>query len=103
MFQLVLGFHFLAVAAGAPAGHPPAGATVDSSPPEGVEILLPRGAIPAITDPQFVAAGDAKIDGDSWVFGVIVDGEARAYSIALLNHHEIVNDNIAGRPLAAVW
>jgi len=79
------------------------GPTVTETPPAGVQILLPRGAIPAVTDPHFVKAKDADISDDSWVFGVFVDGEARAYSIALLNHHEIVNDTIHGRPLAAVW
>ena len=34
---------------------------------------------------------------------VVIDGEARAYSLNLLNHHEIVNAGISGLPIAAVW
>ena len=71
--------------------------------PDGVQMLLKRGDIPAIFSPQFVNAKDAGILDDAWILGVEVNGEARAYSISLLNHHEIVNDTVGGHPLAAVW
>ena len=71
--------------------------------PPGVEQLLPRGRIAAIDEPQFVSAEEAEISDDAWIFGVVIDGEARAYSLNLLNHHEVVNDTLAGRPIAAVW
>lgn len=71
--------------------------------PEGVTQLLGRNAIPAIFDPTFVDAQQAAIPDDAWILGVVIEGEARAYSLNLLNHHEIVNDEIAGRPIAAVW
>ena len=71
--------------------------------PEGVDILLPRGGIPAVFQPQFVGAAEAKMPDDAWVLGVYIDGEARAYDLNLLNHHEIVNDEVAGTPIAAVW
>jgi hypothetical protein len=74
-----------------------------AAPPSGVEQLLPRGAIPAITDPVFVAAGDAEIPDDAWVLGVALGGEARAYSLSLLDRHEVVNDAIGPRSFAAVW
>lgn len=85
-----------------------AGATSLSPGPGEEEIsgfvrVLPRGAIPSIDRPSFVSARDAKIDPDSWVLGVVLEGQARAYSLNLLNHHEVVNDEIAGRPVAAVW
>ena len=35
--------------------------------------------------------------------GVAVEGRARAYSLNLLNRHEIVNDTIAGTAIAATW
>lgn len=72
-------------------------------PPPGVEQLLPRGGIPAIFEPQFVAAKDAKIPVDAWVLGVAIEGEARAYSLNLLNRHEVVNDRFGDLPVAAVW
>jgi hypothetical protein len=72
-------------------------------PPEGIEQLLPRGAIPAIFDPQFVTADAADLPDSAWVLGVYINGEARAYDLNLFNHHEVVNDFIGGKPVAAVW
>jgi len=71
--------------------------------PEGVGILLPRGGIPAVFNPQFVGAPEANIPDDAWILGVHINGEARAYDLNLLNHHEIVNDEVGGTPVAAVW
>jgi len=34
---------------------------------------------------------------------VEIDGQARAYSLNLLNRHEVVNDQIGGKSFAAVW
>lgn len=75
----------------------------EDEPPSGVEQLLPRGRIAAIDEPRFVAAEEADLPDDAWVFGVAIGEEARAYSLNLLNHHEVVNDTLAGRPIAAVW
>jgi hypothetical protein len=69
----------------------------------GFERVLPRGAIASIDDPTFVTADAADIDPDAWVLGAVIDGQARAYSLNLLNHHEVVNDEIAGQSVAAVW
>ena len=71
--------------------------------PEGVTQLLGRNAIPSIFDPTFVEAQEAKIPDDAWILGVVIEGEAHAYSLNLLNHHEIVNDIVGGKPIAAVW
>ncbi len=38
-----------------------------------------------------------------WVLGVVLEGQARAYSLNLLNRHEVINDRIADQPIAAVW
>ncbi len=73
------------------------------TPPPGVEQLLPRGQIAAIFEPEFVPAAEADIADDAWVLGVVIDGQARAYSLNLLNSHEVVNDAIGGRSFAAVW
>ena len=72
-------------------------------PPPGVQQLLPRGGIPAVFDPEFVSAEEADITDDAWVLGVVIDGQARAYSLNLLNHHEVVNDVVGDTPFAAVW
>jgi len=71
--------------------------------PDEFKQLVPRGYIPAIDDPQFVGAGEAEIDDEAWVLGVALDGKAKAYSLNLLNRHEVVNDRFGDRPVAAVW
>lgn len=71
--------------------------------PPGVEQILPRGRIAAVFEPRFVPAAEAEISDDAWVLGVVVDGQARAYSLNLLNRHEVVNDQIGEQKFAAVW
>ena len=68
-----------------------------------IRTLLPFDAIPAITDPQFVSAGAAKLDTDAPVIGVTFNGESHAYSLYLLNGHEIVNDVVGGMNIATTW
>ena len=67
--------------------------------------LLPRDAIPAIFAPQFVAGveADDQYSPKELVLGVEIDGQARAYSIPFLSGHEIVNDMVAGHPIAVTW
>ncbi len=71
--------------------------------PEGYVQILDRGGIPAIDDPVYVPAAEANIRDEAWVLGVLIDGEARAYSLELLNSHEVVNDTIGNTDFAAVW
>jgi hypothetical protein len=40
---------------------------------------------------------------DEPVVGIIANGVAKAYSTWHLDHHEIVNDTVAGRPVAVTW
>ena len=65
--------------------------------------LLKFDAIPAITKPQFVPASKAKLDADAPVIGVTFNGESHAYSLYLLNGHEIVNDVVGGNKIATTW
>jgi hypothetical protein len=58
--------------------------------------ILQRGSIVAVVNPTYVSAEDADISDDSWVLGIVMSGQARAYSLNLLNHHEIVNEVIEG-------
>ncbi len=71
--------------------------------PEGFQKLLPRGGIPAIDKPEYVSAAKARISDKAFVFGVVIEGQAIAYSLNLLNSHEIVNDTIGETNFAAVW
>ncbi len=71
--------------------------------PEEFQQIIARGEIAAITQPTYVSASEARIAGNAWVLGVVVDGEARAFSLNLLNLHEVVNDSIGETAYAAVW
>lgn len=75
-----------------------------------VVTLLPPDAIPAILPDRageiLVTAAEAEAIGigdDVQVIGVSIDGDHRAYPIPFLSRHEIVNDEIGGRPLAVTW
>lgn len=68
-----------------------------------IRTLLPFDAIPAITKPQFVSAMEAKLDDDAPVIGVTFNGESHAYSLYLLNGHEIVNDVVGDKKIATTW
>ncbi len=68
-----------------------------------IRTLLPFDAIPAITKPQFVSAIAAKLDDDAPVIGVTFNDESHAYSLYLLNGHEIVNDVVGDKKIATTW
>lgn len=78
-------------------------AVAEDEPPPGVEQILPRGRLAAVFEPQFVGAREADLPDDAWVLGVAIDGEAKAYSLNLLNRHEVVNDRTGETAYAAVW
>jgi hypothetical protein len=67
--------------------------------------LLPPDAIPAIDDPEFVAAAEARsfMRDQDQVLGITEGGQAKAYPTWMLNTHEIVNDEIGETPIAATW
>lgn len=70
---------------------------------EGFQQLLPRGAIAAIVDPVFVPVAEAEIPDDAWILGYQQAGEAYAYDLNTLNRHEVVNHDVGGNAIAAVW
>ncbi|WP_138006672.1 DUF3179 domain-containing protein [Halalkalirubrum salinum] len=59
--------------------------------------------IPAVDNPQFEPIADSNLGADKPVFGVVRDGEAKAYSQQVLVWHEIVNDEIAGDPITVTY
>jgi hypothetical protein len=67
--------------------------------------VLPPDAIGAIAEPEFLTGEDAdsQMSGDEMVLGITLGGETKAYSLWQLDAHEIVNDSIAGTPIAATW
>ncbi len=64
----------------------------------------PRDGIPAIDAPRFVPAHEAGfLKPADRVLGVARGGIARAYPIAILNWHEVVNDHFDGEPVAVTF
>ncbi|RMF21720.1 MAG: DUF3179 domain-containing protein, partial [Bacteroidetes bacterium] len=64
----------------------------------------PRDGIPAIERPRFVAPEEADfLNERDLVLGVVWNGIAKAYPIAILDYHEIVNDDFGGEPVAVTW
>ncbi len=64
----------------------------------------PKDGIPAISNPTFVAAADASfLRSEDRIIGVSIGDDARAYPLAILNYHEIVNDSIGDTPLAVTY
>ena len=60
---------------------------------------------PAILDPSYLSAGEAgaQFSPNEMVIRVSLNGEYRAYSIPQISRHEIVNDVLAGIPIAVTW
>ncbi|NNL85618.1 MAG: DUF3179 domain-containing protein, partial [Myxococcales bacterium] len=58
----------------------------------------PRDGIPALVDPE-VSADPTTWPPETSIVGVVIDGKARAYPIALLNWHELVNDRLGEQPI----
>ncbi|MEM9929251.1 MAG: DUF3179 domain-containing (seleno)protein, partial [Bacteroidota bacterium] len=79
------------------------------------EWIIPRGnvfdggpgcdGIPAIEDPEFVSLGEATYleDGDLVLAVADANGQVKLYAHNLLDWHEIINDEVAGQPLAIVY
>jgi len=71
-----------------------------------VRQVLPPDTIPSVDDPEFGEAFDGASDEEVVVLDPAALGGAgppRAYPVRCLNYHEIVNDVVAGRPVAVTW
>jgi len=67
--------------------------------------VLPPGAVPAIDRPRFespASAGERLQDADP-VAVLRIGEDARAYPLAILLWHEVVNDTVAGEPVAVTY
>jgi hypothetical protein len=64
-----------------------------------------RDGIPTVDRPRLttVRAASRWLDGREPVIELVVGGQARAYPLQILIWHEIVNDTIAGRPVAVTY
>lgn len=70
-----------------------------------LELVLPRDRISPVDEPAFVSVAEAPeyMNAREPVVALIVGGEARAYPLAILMWHEIVNDTVAGVPVTVTF
>ncbi len=63
-----------------------------------------KDGIPSLESPAFISPIEAEyLDPEERVFGVVVNGEARAYPERIMRVHELANDVVGGRPIALVY
>lgn len=73
-------------------------------PEDQIHTLLPRDAIPALTDPHRQLATEAAwLDDDARVIAVTVGDQTLGVPLRVLNWHEIVNTTVGGEPIAATY
>ncbi len=75
-----------------------------SIPEEEIHTLLPRDAIPSLTDPKLESLASADWLGESdRVISVVIGDEAVAAPLKILTFHEIVNMTVGGEAVAATY
>jgi hypothetical protein len=63
-----------------------------------------QDGIPPLHNPQMIPAARAKyLEGDNIIFGVTINGDARAYPKRILAWHEMFTDTIGGVDIAGVY
>jgi hypothetical protein len=63
-----------------------------------------RGGIPELNDAATISVAEADyMVADEVVFGAVVNGEARAYPVRILGHHELANDTLGGEAVSLVY
>ena len=63
-----------------------------------------KDGIPALINPTHTGAAEAGyLDDDELVFGVEINGDARAYPLRILDWHEMFNDVVGGVPVALAY
>ena len=65
----------------------------------------PKDGIPSIDNPLFESIDAARgwLDGNAPVIALEIDGDARAYPLAIVTWHEIVNDTVGGVPVVVTF
>ncbi len=87
--------------------------------PARLQFGIGKDRIRSIDDPLYVKPDDPRLlslppspyrgdpkpktTDDILVTGVVVNGQARAYPIGLLDYHELVNDTLGGKPVTVGW
>jgi hypothetical protein len=64
-----------------------------------------KDGIPAVDDPRFESIEEARewVSSKGPVIAVEIDGDARAYPLAVLTWHEITNDVVGGVPVTVTF
>jgi len=64
----------------------------------------PKDGIPSIDNPKFAPVSESQFVPDTtFVIGLDINGEKRAYPLFIMVWHEIVNDSIGGVPVAVTY
>ena len=63
-----------------------------------------RSPFVPLDNPEFLTAEDASFLGeDNLIMGLELEGQARAYPIAMVYYHHVVNDTVDGRPMLVTY
>ena len=63
-----------------------------------------KDGIPALVNPKHTNADEAYyLTDDELVFGVAINGDARAYPLRIMDWHEMFNDVVGGVPVALAY
>ena len=63
-----------------------------------------KDGIPSLDNPTLILGPEATyMRGDDLVFGVSINGDARAYPLRIMGWHEMFNDVVGGVPLALAY
>ena len=63
-----------------------------------------KDGIPALNDPKHISPDEATyLTDEELVFGVEINGDARAYPLRMLDWHEMFNDVVGGVPVALAY
>lgn len=73
-------------------------------PEDQIHTLLPRDAIPALTDPKLQSEGDAEwLPGNARVIEIMIGDSVLGVPLRVLDWHEIVNTTIGSEPVAVTY
>ncbi len=65
---------------------------------------ISKDGIPALTKPKLLDADKAAyLNDEDLVFGIAINGDARAYPLRILDWHEMLNDTIGGVDLSLAY
>lgn len=73
-------------------------------PLEQIHTLLPRDAIPALTDPKTESVDQVDwLPDDARIIEIVVGDDVLGVPLRVLDWHEIVNTSVGGEPIAATY